>query len=296
MSETSPSNSTSAPPPLQSKLGKRWVFQMILYIVGLEAFAGLCLYDALLKYPARGANAAAFNEYRYLSALENSDPGALAAVNVTDPDATMKRLKAKADLIGADQSLNDWLTQLGLIGKLSGDHTKYPRTDYRKGGTVGDPVSRLKELRSEWETAEGSPKTVTNPLTTWDIPSQWVMLALCAPGGLWVLVTFMRAASKTYKWDPATHTMTLPGNHVITPADLADVDKRKWDKLYVHLRFKPNHATLGGKEIELDLKRYEPIEEWVLAMEAVAFPDRAEKAEPPASESDAPTQPSNPTA
>jgi hypothetical protein len=43
--------------------------------------------------------------------------------------------------------------------------------------------------------------------------------------------------------------------------------------LYVHLTIKPEHATLGGKTLEFDLLRYVPLEEWILEMERIAFPD-----------------------
>lgn len=280
MSESTPTPEQAAA-PVKSVLGKRWVFLMILYIVGLEAFAALCIYDAMWKYPARGADAAAFNEYRYLNALELANPGSIATVNVNEPAATLTRLEAKADLMGPDQALHDWLTQLNHIGKMSPENTSFPRTDFRKGTSVGDPASRLKELKAEWETGDGkTSKKPANPLTTWDIPSQWIMLVLCGPGGLWVLITFIAAKSKEYEWDPATKTLTLPGGHKVGPSDLADIDKRKWDKLYVHLKINGSHPTLANKEIELDLKRYEPVEDWVLQMEAVAFPDRVEKEKP----------------
>ncbi len=74
-------------------------------------------------------------------------------------------------------------------------------------------------------------------------------------------------------------TLGLPGGHSLTPADLTDVDKRKWDKFFVSLVVKPGHATLGGKEVALDLLRYEPLEDWVLEMEKAAFPDRVKAEE-----------------
>ncbi|MFN9992657.1 MAG: hypothetical protein ACK54H_04865 [Phycisphaerales bacterium] len=258
-----------------SNVNRRWTLTQIMYIVVLEAFAALCIYDALWKYPARGADAAAFNEYRYLNALAKSDATTLAGFNLKDPVSAFERLAKKADLIGTDQALNEWLTQLSYIGALDGANTSFPRTDFRKGGAISDPNSRLAELKTEWERSDGSDKSHANPLTSWDIPSQWIMLVMCELLSIGMAVVLIRTKSRHYGWDAATMTLTLPDGNSITPADLEDVDKRKWHKFYVHLRIKSAHPKLGGKEIEFDLKRYDHLEGWILAMESKAFPERA---------------------
>jgi hypothetical protein len=258
-----------------STVNRRWTLTQIMYIIVLQAFSALCIYDALWKYPARGADAAAFNEYRYLNALDKSDPTALAAMNLKDPGATFERLAKKADLIGTDQALNEWLTQLSYIGALNGSNTSFPRTDFRKGVAISDPNSRLADLKAEWERSDGSDKTHANPLTSWDIPSQWIMLVMCELLSTGMTFVLIRTKSRRYGWDAATMTLTLPDGNSISPGDLEDVDKRKWHKFYVHLRIKPDHPKLGGKEIEFDLKRYDHVEGWILAMESSAFPERA---------------------
>lgn len=246
-----------------------------VYILVLQAFSALCIYDAIWKYPARGADAASFNEYRYLNALNKADAGAFAAFNLQDPVGMLDRLERKADLVGADQALNDWLTQLKYIGALKPESTSIPRSDARKGGKITDPSTRLAELKSEWERSDGSDSTHANPLTSWDIPSQWIMLVMCEGISVILIVVFVITKSKVYRWDPATLTLSTPGGASITPSDLEDVDKRKWHRFYVHLKIKPEHPTLGGKEIEFDLKRHDHVEGWILAIEARAFPERA---------------------
>ncbi|MGH7132453.1 MAG: hypothetical protein ACREJO_10960, partial [Phycisphaerales bacterium] len=66
----------------------------------------------------------------------------------------------------------------------------------------------------------------------------------------------------------------FPDGKTIVPADIAEFDKRKWDKFYVTINLK------GGEARKLDLLRYVPLEEWVLAMERTAFPETAPPEEP----------------
>jgi hypothetical protein len=276
---------------MRSTLGKRWsTLQILLCVLAPTLFAALCVYDALLKYPERGANAASFAEYRYLSELKKESTSALVTRgSIAEPEATLARVKAKPSLIGADLALSDWLTQLKFINQLSPANTSIPRTDFR-GAQVTDVSTRLESLKSEWETSSGKLREPPSPLTVWDIPSQWWMFAGCAIFSVYSLAIFVIAKSRQYSWDPATATLTFPDGRSITPADLEDVDKRKWHAFKVHLKIKPSHPTLGGKEIEVNLNRYESVEPWILEMEKIAFPDRAEKpapAEQPAQASEA---------
>lgn len=68
-------------------------------------------------------------------------------------------------------------------------------------------------------------------------------------------------------------TLTLPGGESITPDDVAEFDKRKWDKFLFFFKIKPDHATLGGREIKLDLYQYVPLEDWAVAMHRHARPE-----------------------
>lgn len=286
----------STPSVVRSTLGKRWtILQILLCIVAPTLFAALCIYDALYKYPERGASAASFAEYRYLNELKKESTSALVnRGSITDPEAALTRVKAKPSLIGADLALSDWLTQLKYIKQLSPANTSIPRTDFR-GTQVTDASSRLEALKSEWETSSGTTREAPSALTVWDIPSQWWMFGGCAIFSMYSLVVFVIAKTRQYTWDPSTATLTFPDGRSITPADLEDVDKRKWHAFKVHLKIKPSHATLGGKEIEVNLNRYESVEPWILEMERIAFPDRAEKTpapEQPASTSEVTSEPS----
>ncbi|CAN0504206.1 unnamed protein product [Laminaria digitata] len=69
---------------------------------------------------------------------------------------------------------------------------------------------------------------------------------------------------------------TLPGGASITPDDLEEVDNRKWDKFIVFLKIKGAHASLGGQEVSVDTYQHRFVEDWILAMEAKAFPSQQE--------------------
>lgn len=129
----------------------------------------------------------------------------------------------------------------------------------------------LDELDKKW-----AKSNQTQPLAGYDLPVQWLFVVIGFGGGFYLLVLLARAASTKYRWDAAAHRLTLPGGRAIVPADLKDVDKRRWHKYYVTLLLNDGSAQT------LDLYRYEPLESWVLEMERVAFPDRAVAAAAPA--------------
>ena len=74
---------------------------------------------------------------------------------------------------------------------------------------------------------------------------------------------------------PLATEAELPGGQKVGPGDIAEFDKRKWDKFLVTLTIKDSHPTLGGQRVVVDLYRHEPVEDWILAMERTAFPETA---------------------
>lgn len=132
-----------------------------------------------------------------------------------------------------------------------------PRTTVELGGL-------LDELTRKWNT---QPKA--KPLSSYDMAVQWIFVTVGIGGGLYLAVVLLRAASTKYRWDPGAKRLELPGGRAIVPADLKDVDKRKWHKFYVTLNLN------DGSNVELDLYKFDPLEAWVLEMERTAFPDRA---------------------
>jgi len=247
---------------------------MILIGVGLFAFGMWGLFDALVAYPKRGAAAASFAEYNYLGSLTGGQSG-----SIDDPVSELSRLKAAGDT----GSKVDWLEQLSYIGRLDAAHTKLPRPDPATGETIPDAVNRGDQLAKVWTRTDGAgQKKAPKPLGVWDIPTQWLIMALGTVLGLWMFALVGLVKRKTYTWIPESQRLGLPGGESVVPDDVAEFDKRKWHKFFIHLHIKPTHPTLGGKEIPVDLMRYEPVEDWVLEMERTAFPPPPQ---PPTTES-----------
>jgi hypothetical protein len=276
MSDISPPNATDTT-QLRSHLSRRWVIKISIIAAGLIGFGVFGVYDALIGYPKRGANAAEALEFEYLQQLEKEGQSQRASVD--DPQvryAELRRKETEKSLTGSDQKLFKWLEQLDLIGKNDGPTaTKLPRTDFR-GGEIRDFHQRIGELQKNWTTAAGTPKEAS-PLSALDIPSQWAIVAAGFGIGGYMLFLLIAAKTKVYRWDPAEQRLTLPGGASFVPLDIVDFDKRKWHRLYITLKIRPTHPQLGGKDLTLDLLRFEPVEVWVLAMERTASPE-ADKA------------------
>jgi hypothetical protein len=255
---------------------RRWVLKMVVFIVVLIGFGGWALYDATVLYPSRQRDVISFREYNYLQLLRDAGGVRLDSAGVDDPAAELRRLEALRRDTGSlgpiDNARYEWLSALAILNELDGPrHTAIPRPG------VPDARTRLAELARRWTLASGEQRKSPKPLTRWDIPSQWLILAVCWAVAAWMIVLLIRTAAQRYTWDPVQKRLTLPDGSSLTPADLDDVDKRKWDKFLVFLKVKPGHERLGGREVRLDLYRHDRLESWVLEMERLAFPDRAEK-------------------
>lgn len=245
-------------------LNRPWLFKMAIFLVILLAFGLYGLYDATVAYPGRGRRYAETRLYEYLKSSQLSGP-LTSRVSVENPREELARLKtASRSLSEPEQRRKEWLESLEVIGRLSPEHTR-----------IAEPDRRYAELQKQWATG-GQPK----PLEWYDIPVQWLFVAIGIGGALWLAGLFISVARQRYRWDPEAPALHLPGGGIITPADLEDVDKRRWDKFLVYLRLKPTHPTLGGREIKLDLYRYAPLESWVLELERAAFPGREQETPP----------------
>jgi hypothetical protein len=257
-----------------TRLHRRWLLKMTLGIVALIALGLWGLYDATIKYPERGARHAEYMEWQYLEAERANSSLSLAGER--EPRVALERLQSQPPAYFASNPAEDaklgWLASLRTIGRLDPAHTTYG---------VGDRPSasgRLRELENEWTTSGKSPKA----LAAFDLPLQW---AICVGGFAlagWMAFLFGRVASKTYRWDPEAKALTLPSGARIAPSDIEDLDKRKWHKFLVTLKIAGGHPQFGGRDVRLDLYRYTPLEEWVLEMERVRFPDRQEAEAPDA--------------
>jgi len=247
------------------KMGVAAVFALVLFVWGLI--------DATVVYPNQGINDASYKQKEYLRLAERS-PGRLAATSIADPQARFDKLKgmeaeltktksaaaaaeAKGDAPGAqaeritllagviDAAEYDWLASLKLVGRLKPEYT-----------TIATPKATLSELESFWNKSD-PPKA----LAAYDLPLQW---ALTAAGLIWfgyLVVLYVKVKRTRYGWDAADRRLHLPDGSEVLPTDITELDKRKWDKFYVTL------MLAGGRSVLLDLYRFDPLEEWILAME-----------------------------
>jgi hypothetical protein len=276
-------NPPAEPSPAASQSGtttiaKKWSIKMYIITLAMLVLGIWGTVDAIVVYPKRGARAAEYYEFQHLQELKSGGRLANDLATVGDPAAKLAELQTKArdggagSVSGGERAKLDWLTQLKLIGQLDPKNTAYPRTDFRKEAgqpvDVGSADERLASLTTKFVTPDGAVKP-PSPLSWYDIPSQWIIAAVGFGVFAWLMMLILKVRSKSYSWDAPTKTLTLPGGDKITPSDIAEFDKSKWDKLYIKLVVKPGHATLGGKSLELDLLRYVPLEERVLEMERV---------------------------
>lgn len=276
-----------------TKLNRSWVIKTTIYLVCMLGLGLWGLVDGLVVYPKRGHRAAEYLEMQYLEQAQRS--GSLLTAAVENPREEYARLRtAERDLereadeasksgrtIVAEQKQTElarfrWLSQLARVGSISPTRTRMLAAD-----GASDPARRLTELQQAWA-SRSQPK----PLSSFDIPSQWVIAAVGFGAAAWIGSIFLRASRQKFRFDPEALSLTLPGGRSIRPADIKEVDRRKWDKFFVFL-----HLKDGGPEIKLDLLRYAPLEHWILEMEkhtdGYVPPEQAPSDEPQPSE---PTQ------
>jgi len=260
----------------RAPLNHRWVFKLgvIAFVVFLVGLWGL--WDATSVYPARGERYADWARWQYLEAAKDADSEDfgifIREASVENPQEELARLskpekvaqnRADANNPASSRTLRaamqdarlEWLKALKVIGMLDPRHT-----------VIESPQRELEALRTRWS-AEPKPK----PLHTLDLLVQWLIFAVCMIIALIMLVHMLRVRTKRYAWDPGPMALTLPGGATVTPEDLEEVDKRKWDKFIVFLKIKPGHEKLGDQEVAVDTYQHARVEDWVLAMEEKAF-------------------------
>lgn len=307
-----------------SNINRPWLIRIVIISAVLLGYGAWSINDALVKYPERGTDYASWAEWQYLGKTIDADrsesPGILRReAAIKDPVEELDRLRTddvrernESDLNGGSRekraemeiARQTWLNALSMVGKLDPAYTNFfrdpdveaaSRLMSLKGSSEAETISgltstlnpatprtRFTELSTRWAT-----ETPPGPLRSYDIPVNKIQAVLCFAFTGYLLFLFLRVLTRTYRWNPETKTLTLPSGESIAPADLEDVDKRKWDKFIVFLRIKDSHSKLGGKEIRFDTYRHGRIEDWILEMEKVAFPDRAEEAEEASSTAEA---------
>jgi len=267
-----------------STVGFKWARRIMVIAFILLAFGSWSLYDAAVKYPARGREFAQWSQWQYLIKLDEEsrslrDPGILTRnAPVADPQAELARLQANPpgeSSPATEYARYQWLKALSFVGQLDPEHTAFKDAA---------PRQKLTQLNQDW-----SIKTGPSPLHSYDIPAQWLMMIVGYGLGFYMVFLLIRVKATKYRWVPERKALTLPNGATITPDDLEEVDKRKWDKFIVFLRIKPGVDKVGGKAVRIDTFRHGLVEDWILDMEREAFPSEEDETEQPSDEENAPT-------
>lgn len=271
-----------------TKPNRPWLLKMSAFLIVLVGFGFYGLYDATVAYPNRGIEHASYLQYQYLEAAKQEGLSDVRT-QVDDPAAELNRLKERGGpgLSGAEGVRFAWLSSLEVVNRLKPEFTRMPRP-----GQTPEEKSiedTYKSLKARWTTSSGA-KNAPKPLYAYDLKVQWLFTFLGLGGGVLMLLHIIRVLARKYRWDPEAKVLQLSDGSTLSPADIEEFDKRKWDKYLIFLKIKPGHAKHGGKELKLDLYQHAPLESWVLEMEKIAFPDQAQ---PPAA-AESPTPPASP--
>lgn len=270
-----------------STIGMRWARRMIIFAVLLLGLGAWATWDAFVVYPKRGQAFAEWAEWQYLLTLKDesrADPGIMTRnAAVADPKAELDRLRgdemARQRLSAAARY--EWLRALSLVGQLSPENTNFAKVA---------PHQREEQLAQAWATRD-KPAA----LRGYDIPSQYLMMIVGYGVGAYILFLLARVAVTKYRWNPATKALTLPNGATISPTDLAEVDKRKWDKFIVFLKIRPGVDRVGDSNVRVDTFRHGKVEEWILDMEREAFgPQEGSSADGSVGAAGAPSPPESP--
>lgn len=289
--------------PMHTTLSRSWLLKIGAFLLLLLGFGVWGTVDAYLLYPKRGLGDASYQFRNFLAAADAAGKLTEANLTIADPKAALRELEDRQDelrsaakgetLAARDAAMNlaklEYLSSLSRTWRLNPDpkplgETSKPEASklvyepatgkgFRivQGGarTELSPRALAERLDEFWKA--NKPPT---PLSGFDMAFQYVFMAVGFGGGLWLILTVLKAASnaKQISWDAGAMKLSLPGGKSVTPSDIADIDKREWHKYFCTL------VTKGGSSHRLDLLRYEPLESWVLELERAVFPDRAKPA------------------
>lgn len=267
----------------KAPLNPRWAFKLGVIAAVVLGVGVWGYFDAAVIYPKRGVKYADWAKWQYLDQAQKADREDfgifLRDSSVQNPIEELARLREPERILQNQQDAGNpsssrslrasmqvarmrWLEALKVVGMLDAKHT-----------IIDSPQRTLDELADAWGSSQGNPK----PLSAFDLLVQWMIMGVCFLVTLVMVVHMIRVRAKRYAWDAGSMTLTLPGGERITPDDLDEVDKRKWDKFIVFLKIKGAHSELGGQEVSVDTYQHQRVEDWLLAMEAKAFPSQEQR-------------------
>lgn len=279
----------SESPRLRTTLNRKWVVKMAIFLVALFVLGAWGTADAFWIYPARGRHHIDSMLMNYLEEL-NKQGRLLADASVEDPLSEYQSLDrdtdAKAEpLRGARYR---WLQSLSRLHSLRA-LTEENRVELDRRAASSDavpadtktlfanPNATLDRLKAELAT-----KGQSKGLEAYDIPLQYLFMAIGFGGALYMIFFLLKCKGTVYEFDPEQRRLFMPGGKSFVPADIAEVDKREWHKYFLHLR-----VNGFDRELKFDLLRYAPLEDWLEEMRKLRPGyDPSEDAEdaPPAAE------------
>jgi hypothetical protein len=293
----------------QTSLNRTWLLKIGVFALAMIGFGIWALLDAAYFFPNRGLADASAKLRIFLASAEHAGLLRADKAATPDPHATLSELRAKAEQLKRDAPHDtsegraaqmeldrlEWLESLSRAWKL--DASVKPLGEYTvtMGGLsthkrlTFNPATGLGSLETSApggpaKTEELPPQSLLGELNTysqaaptptalhgWDLPVQWSFVAIGFGLGGYLVFLLARCAAtaRAIRFDEKEQRLTLPSGASFVPGDIQDVDKRLWHKYYVTI------ITNDGVHHKLDLLRYVPLEEWVLAMERTRFPERA---------------------
>jgi hypothetical protein len=252
----------------KTKVSKRWLRKMLIFFVVCIGLGIWGLYDAAVAYPNRGELYSQFTLEDYLKGA--SDIGEISIpsrVNVPDPATEILRLEGRGDQLNALEILRlRWLSSLRPIhGKslqrLTDENTAMQMLPEEQRTDTTTVFQNPSQVYANL-TAELQGRSMPKPLSQTDIAVQWLICAAGMIGAGLILLRIIQTRSTVYRYHPEEHRLVIPGGKSITPDQIEVVDKSKWHKFFVALELK------GGDSHKFDLLRFEPLEDWILDMEA----------------------------
>lgn len=263
---------------IQTSLKTGWVIRAMVMIVLGYGFAVWAFYDGTVAYPKRGETYARFMEEYWLRALGPDQHR--AADIVADPrprfEMLRERNRAKEPMNEAERAEHDWLRALNVIGRLDDAPRRAagPSDAWLADNPeqIASPSTRLAELAELNSEIKGQPKR----LNSYDIPSQWVILAVGLLVGTWSLVNFLRHWKRTFVYNHEDGSLTIDGRTI--PADqMKTIDKSRWQKKSIAYL-----VTKDGERHTLDDWIYARTEDIVEIIEKKLEGDDGPAGEPPA--------------
>lgn len=241
---------------LKTKLNKRWLIKMLVFFAAMVILGVWGTIDAFWVYPARGYEAAEYQEMKYLTALEKA--GGLSSASIKDPAQSLATLENSKPTSDVEQTKMLWLDSLSRVVSLEKieDEIAAGRTP-AYSTVIADPRARLDELTQKWQSL-----STPTALSRFDIPVQYLFMVIGLAAAAYIAFFLLKCRGTVFTYHPVERRLTLPGGRTLVPTDIEDVDRRLWHKFFVELKLKGDEVPL-----KLDLLRYWPLEAWFLDME-----------------------------